>query len=77
MLIWIHSCLYCVPLSGGRLTVTSSHSPGSLFPVGETLVQYTAADAAGNTRTCNLTITVQGTELADTSWLLIIFHFYV
>uniref|UniRef100_A0AAQ5XF31 Sushi, von Willebrand factor type A, EGF and pentraxin domain-containing protein 1 n=1 Tax=Amphiprion ocellaris TaxID=80972 RepID=A0AAQ5XF31_AMPOC len=41
--------------SGGRLTVTSSHSPGSLFPVGETLVQYTATDAAGNSRTCNLT----------------------
>ncbi|XP_053715495.1 sushi, von Willebrand factor type A, EGF and pentraxin domain-containing protein 1 isoform X1 [Synchiropus splendidus] len=47
--------------SGGRLTVTSSHIPGSLFPVGETLVQYTATDAAGNSRTCNLTITVQGT----------------
>ncbi|XP_047448268.1 sushi, von Willebrand factor type A, EGF and pentraxin domain-containing protein 1 isoform X2 [Mugil cephalus] len=47
--------------SGGRLTVTSSHSPGSLFPVGETLVQYTATDAAGNSRTCNLTVTVQGT----------------
>ncbi|KAM8746660.1 sushi, von Willebrand factor type A, EGF and pentraxin domain-containing protein 1 isoform 1-T1 [Acanthopagrus schlegelii] len=47
--------------SGGRLTVTSSHSPGSKFPVGETLVQYTSTDAAGNSRTCNLTITVQGT----------------
>uniref|UniRef100_A0A8C4EGK4 Sushi, von Willebrand factor type A, EGF and pentraxin domain-containing protein 1 n=1 Tax=Dicentrarchus labrax TaxID=13489 RepID=A0A8C4EGK4_DICLA len=47
--------------SGGRLTVTSSHSSGSKFPVGETLVQYTATDAAGNSRTCNLTITVQGT----------------
>ncbi|KAK9524849.1 hypothetical protein VZT92_017214 [Zoarces viviparus] len=47
--------------SGGRLTVTSSHTPGSVFPVGETLVQYTATDAAGNSRTCNLTVTVQGT----------------
>ncbi|CAJ1086014.1 sushi%2C von Willebrand factor type A, EGF and pentraxin domain-containing protein 1 [Xyrichtys novacula] len=47
--------------SGGRLTVTNSHSPGSQFPVGETLVQYTATDAAGNSRTCNLTVTVQGT----------------
>ncbi|CAG05763.1 unnamed protein product, partial [Tetraodon nigroviridis] len=46
--------------SGGRLTLTSSHTPGSQFPVGETLVQYTATDAAGNSRTCNLTITVQG-----------------
>uniref|UniRef100_A0A3Q2PYT7 Sushi, von Willebrand factor type A, EGF and pentraxin domain containing 1 n=1 Tax=Fundulus heteroclitus TaxID=8078 RepID=A0A3Q2PYT7_FUNHE len=47
--------------SGGRLTVTSTHKPGFLFPVGETLVQYTATDAAGNSRVCNLTITVQGT----------------
>ncbi|XP_026155176.1 sushi, von Willebrand factor type A, EGF and pentraxin domain-containing protein 1 isoform X2 [Mastacembelus armatus] len=47
--------------SGGRLTITSSHSPGSLFQVGETVVQYTATDAAGNSRTCNLTIAVQGT----------------
>ncbi|XP_017288668.1 sushi, von Willebrand factor type A, EGF and pentraxin domain-containing protein 1 isoform X3 [Kryptolebias marmoratus] len=47
--------------SRGRLTVTSSHSPGSLFPIGETVVQYTATDAAGNSRTCNLTVTVQGT----------------
>ncbi|XP_069375236.1 sushi, von Willebrand factor type A, EGF and pentraxin domain-containing protein 1 isoform X3 [Paralichthys olivaceus] len=47
--------------SGGRLTVTSSHTPGSLFPVGETLVQYTATDAAGNSRACNLTVSVQGT----------------
>ncbi|XP_015258798.1 PREDICTED: sushi, von Willebrand factor type A, EGF and pentraxin domain-containing protein 1 isoform X2 [Cyprinodon variegatus] len=46
--------------SGGRLTVTSSHKPGFLFPVGETVVQYTATDAAGNKRVCNLTITVQG-----------------
>ncbi|CAN9509297.1 unnamed protein product [Ophioblennius macclurei] len=46
--------------SGGRLAVTSSHVPGSLFPVGETLVQYVATDAAGNSRTCNLTVTVQG-----------------
>lgn len=50
-------------VSGGRLTVSSTHRPGSQFPVGETVVQYTATDAAGNTRTCNLTITVQGTEL--------------
>ncbi|XP_074555287.1 sushi, von Willebrand factor type A, EGF and pentraxin domain-containing protein 1 [Halichoeres trimaculatus] len=47
--------------SGGRLTVTSSHAPGSRFLVGDTLVQYTATDAAGNSRTCNLTVTVQGT----------------
>ncbi|XP_061133183.1 sushi, von Willebrand factor type A, EGF and pentraxin domain-containing protein 1 isoform X1 [Syngnathus typhle] len=47
--------------SGGRLRVSKSHSPGSLFPVGETLVQYTASDAAENRRTCNLTVSVRGT----------------
>ncbi|TKS92960.1 Sushi, von [Collichthys lucidus] len=54
-------CVSVCVNNGGRLTVTGSHSPGSRFPVGETLVQYTATDAAGNSRTCNLTITVQGT----------------
>lgn len=57
-------------LLGGRLTLTSSHSLGSWFPVGETLVQYTATDAAGNSRTCNLTITVQGNgNILSTTWL--------
>lgn len=51
-----------VCLSGGLLTVTSSHKPGAHFPVGETVVQYTATDAEGNSRTCNLTITVQGPQ---------------
>ncbi|KAM9717511.1 LOW QUALITY PROTEIN: sushi, von Willebrand factor type A, EGF and pentraxin domain-containing protein 1 [Menidia menidia] len=47
--------------SGARLSVVSSHRPGWLFPVGQTLVQYTATDAHGNSRTCNITVTVQGT----------------
>nr|XP_046174411.1 sushi, von Willebrand factor type A, EGF and pentraxin domain-containing protein 1-like isoform X1 [Oncorhynchus gorbuscha] len=46
--------------SGGRLSVYTTHTPGSLFPVGETVVSYTATDQAGNNRTCHLTITVQG-----------------
>uniref|UniRef100_A0A8K9UI75 Sushi, von Willebrand factor type A, EGF and pentraxin domain-containing protein 1 n=1 Tax=Oncorhynchus mykiss TaxID=8022 RepID=A0A8K9UI75_ONCMY len=40
--------------------VSTTHTPGSLFSVGETVVSYTAADQAGNNRTCDLTITVQG-----------------
>uniref|UniRef100_A0A8C7IIV5 Sushi, von Willebrand factor type A, EGF and pentraxin domain-containing protein 1 n=1 Tax=Oncorhynchus kisutch TaxID=8019 RepID=A0A8C7IIV5_ONCKI len=40
--------------------VSTTHTPGSLFPVGETVVSYTATDQAGNNRTCHLTITVQG-----------------
>eukprot|EP00063_Salmo_salar_P087678 XP_014062513.1 PREDICTED: sushi, von Willebrand factor type A, EGF and pentraxin domain-containing protein 1-like isoform X2 [Salmo salar] len=46
--------------SGGRLSVSTTHTPSSLFSVGETVVSYTAADQAGNNRTCDLTITVQG-----------------
>uniref|UniRef100_A0A674AIW7 Sushi, von Willebrand factor type A, EGF and pentraxin domain-containing protein 1 n=1 Tax=Salmo trutta TaxID=8032 RepID=A0A674AIW7_SALTR len=40
--------------------VSTTHTPSSLFSVGETVVSYTAADQAGNNRTCDLTITVQG-----------------
>lgn len=61
----------CLP--GGLLSVTSSHEPGAYFPVGETVVQYTAIDAEGNSRTCNLTITVQGTQETHASWLKIYF----
>ncbi|CDQ95509.1 unnamed protein product, partial [Oncorhynchus mykiss] len=65
---WFYSTLLClfivfvcfVPFSGGRLSVSTTHTPGSLFPVGETVVSYTATDQAGNNRTCHLTITVQG-----------------
>ncbi|ATB29454.1 ELWxxDGT repeat protein [Melittangium boletus] len=38
--------------------VTYSHPSGVLFPVGETRVTATAADAAGNTRSCTFRVTV-------------------
>lgn len=41
--------------------------------MGETVVQYTAIDAEGNSRTCNVTITVQGTQETHASWLKIYF----
>lgn len=37
---------------------TSTHTPGSAFPVGTTPVTYTARDAAGNTATATFTVTV-------------------
>nr|XP_056705184.1 sushi, von Willebrand factor type A, EGF and pentraxin domain-containing protein 1 [Euleptes europaea] len=46
--------------SGVVLTVTKSHSPGDLFPKGETLVQYMATDSAGNNRTCEIHIVIRG-----------------
>ncbi|XP_076145380.1 sushi, von Willebrand factor type A, EGF and pentraxin domain-containing protein 1 isoform X2 [Alosa pseudoharengus] len=46
--------------SGARLNISSTHTPGALFPDGETSVFYTATDSSGNNRTCELVITVQG-----------------
>jgi len=44
--------------SAGSITITSTHSPGSTFPVGATLVTYTATDPSGNSSTCSFTVTV-------------------
>lgn len=46
----------------GVNTVTSTHSPGSTFPVGVTNVVYTATDNNGNSQTCNFTVTVLDDE---------------
>jgi hypothetical protein len=39
-------------------TVTSTHTPNTVFPIGTTTVVYTARDASNNARTCSFTITV-------------------
>ena len=44
------------------LTFESSHTPGSFLPVGNTMVSYTASDAAGNTAIASFTITVTDLE---------------
>lgn len=71
---WFIALFFCS--IGGRLTVTSSHRLGSLFPVGETVVQYTATDTAGNSRVCNLTITVQGVNKKSILFYGIFFSFF-
>ncbi|MBV6443508.1 MAG: hypothetical protein EPGJADBJ_05279 [Saprospiraceae bacterium] len=45
----------------GPLTPTSSFQQGQFFPVGTTLVPYTATDASGNSGNCSFTITVTET----------------
>jgi gliding motility-associated-like protein len=40
------------------VVVTSTHAPGSSFPVGTTTVTYTVADASNNQVTCSFTVTV-------------------
>ncbi|XP_033099723.1 uncharacterized protein LOC117103263, partial [Anneissia japonica] len=48
--------------SGSTPTLTSTHSVGSNFYIGETIVTYTAVDGFDNTATCNFTISVQDIE---------------
>ncbi len=43
-----------------NITITSSHLSGSTFPIGETVVTFTAVDEVGNEATSTLTITVKG-----------------
>jgi hypothetical protein len=44
------------------VTLTTNHLPGETFPVGTTVVTYTATDGAGNTVTCNFNVTIQDTQ---------------
>jgi len=46
----------------GVSITSASHSPGDVFPVGMTIVSYTATDAAGNTTDCSFNVTVQDLE---------------
>ena len=43
---------------GGSVTITSSHQPGDVFPIGSTQVLYTFADANGNSTFCYFYVTV-------------------
>ena len=42
----------------GNIIPVSSHNPGDVFPVGNTVVTYTFTDAAGNTTPCSFTVSV-------------------
>ncbi len=44
----------------GLKGLTSTHSPGSAFPIGVTTVVYTFTDNCNNTSQCSFTITVNG-----------------
>ncbi|MFC2110852.1 HYR domain-containing protein [Bacteroidota bacterium] len=43
-------------------TLTSTHTPGSSFPIGTTTVTYTATDASSNTANCSFNVTVTDNE---------------
>uniref|UniRef100_UPI0025CCEA14 HYR domain-containing protein n=1 Tax=Sphingomonas sp. TaxID=28214 RepID=UPI0025CCEA14 len=44
------------------VTLTGSHVPGSIFPVGTTVVTYTATDAVGLVTTCSFNVVVTDNE---------------
>ncbi|PHS60624.1 MAG: hypothetical protein COB12_12935 [Flavobacterium sp.] len=52
-------------VDGDLDTVLQTMGPisGSVFPNGDTIIEYTATDLAGNTSTCQFTITVNDAEL--------------
>jgi gliding motility-associated-like protein len=43
-------------------TVTSSHNPGDLFPLGTTTVTYVVTDVAGHTDSCSFDVTISDVE---------------
>ena len=42
-----------------NVTVINSHNSGDSFPVGTTMVSYTATDDAGNTKTCSFNVLIR------------------
>ena len=46
--------------STGAVDVTKSHTPGFLFPVGDTQVTYTFTDSSMNSASCFFTVSVSG-----------------
>ena len=46
----------------GVTTVDSTHASGGLFPVGTTIVTYTANDAAGNSTDCSFNVAVNDSQ---------------
>ena len=49
--------------NSGIQTLTSTHSPGSTFYIGVTLVTYTSVDTAGHEMTRSFSVIVKGTGL--------------
>ncbi|HYF68906.1 MAG TPA: HYR domain-containing protein [Ohtaekwangia sp.] len=41
------------------VTMTSTHQPGTVYPIGTTQVKYTATDGSGNSSTCSFNVIVE------------------
>lgn len=47
------------------LSITSSHNPREMFPLGTTLVTYTATDDAGNEKSCSFNVIVEDDKMPE------------
>ncbi len=59
---------WTVPTATDNCNVASmngTHSPGTVFPSGSTIVSYTAIDNCGNLAICSFTVTVSGSCCTD------------
>ncbi len=54
--------------------LTSSHASGSSFPIGSTVVTYTATDRCNNTATCSFTVTVAGSQNCECGFANMLFN---
>ncbi|MCQ2283651.1 MAG: HYR domain-containing protein [Bacteroidales bacterium] len=54
---------YAITYSPAAPTDASSTNASGKYPIGETVVTYTATDAAGNTASCTFTVTVEDNQL--------------
>ena len=51
--------------NSGTFTVTSDYHSGDAFPIGTTVVTYSATDGSGNSNTMTFDITVRGNFLEN------------
>ena len=51
------------PSCKGAVTVTKTHNPGDMFPIGIHQVVYNFSDPNGNTRSCSFTVTVKSNAI--------------
>lgn len=60
---------FALPMAVDTVTpapvLTTSHEPGSLFPLGATPITVTARDEAGNVSSCSFTVTVRDTTAPE------------
>ena len=61
---WVEPTVADNCTTSGNITWTKSHTPGSIFPLGTTVVTYVAEDESGNVSvTCSFDVTINDTQV--------------